>query len=151
MRNDLLLQAGQIRQSMNVAADTLTDQQAAQAKDIFLLWQEDVQYAIDDRRRYKNEKGEMTLYKCRQAHTSQKHYPPYLIPAIWQVIDETHAGTVDDPVPAQRGMQYTYGLYYLDPEDGKIYLCKRADATGDVVLQYLPHELVGQYFEEVRA
>ena len=39
--------------------------------------------------------------------------------------------------------------YYLDPEDKKTYLCKRLNETGTIVLHYLPHELVGQYFEEV--
>lgn len=59
------------------------------------------------------------------------------------------AGTIDDPIPAARGMDYTYGLYYLDTEDGKTYLCKRGEETGSIVLYYLPHELIGQYFEEV--
>ena len=47
------------------------------------------------------------------------------------------------------GMEYTYGLHYLDPEDGKVYLCFRGGEVGTVTLQYLPHELVGNYFEEV--
>ena len=38
-----------------------------------------------------------------------------------------------------------------DSEDGKLYLCQRTgEATGGtVVLQYMPHELVGHYFVEV--
>ena len=45
-------------------------------------------------------------------------------------------------------MEYQYGRYYLDPEDSKIYLCKRTGEMdgGKVILQYLPHELIGQYF-----
>ena len=45
-------------------------------------------------------------------------------------------------------MEYTYGLYYRDPEDALVYLCQRTGEAegGKVVLQYLPHELVGQYF-----
>ena len=66
-------------------------------------------------------------------------------------IDENHAGTIEDPKTAARGMEYTYGLYYTDPEDGLLYLCWRNGeaAGGVVVLHYLPHELVGQYFETV--
>lgn len=88
------------------------------------------------------------LYKCTAPHTSQESWEPDATPALWTVIDETHAGTVDDPVPAARGMEYTYGLYYLDGEDGNIYLCERSGAApGEkITLQYLPHELVGQYF-----
>ena len=51
--------------------------------------------------------------------------------------------------PSSSGMEYDYGKYYLDPEDGKTYLCKRGEETGSIVLYYLPHELIGQYFEEV--
>ena len=38
---------------------------------------------------------------------------------------------------------------FLTMEDGKTYLCTRTGEAegGTVVLQYLPHELVGQYFE----
>ena len=64
-------------------------------------------------------------------------------------IDVEHAGTQDGPIPAARGMEYEYGKYYLDPEDEKTYLCKRGEETGSIVLYYLPHELIGQYFEEV--
>ena len=41
------------------------------------------------------------------------------------------------------------GKYYLDSEDGNTYLCQRTGeaAGGTIVLQYMPHELVGQYFE----
>lgn len=72
---------------------------------------------------------------------------------IWQwavAADPAAAGTADDPIPASRGMDYTYGRYYSDPEDGKVYLCSRAGEAegGTVTLQYLPHELVGNYFVE---
>lgn len=46
-------------------------------------------------------------------------------------------------------MEYEYGEYYLDPEDGKTYLCQRQGESGTVTLNYLPHELVLQYFVEV--
>ena len=43
-----------------------------------------------------------------------------------------------------------YGKYYFDPEDGKTYLCERIGEAegGKIVLQYLPHELIGNYFSE---
>ena len=70
------------------------------------------------------------------------------VPALWVVVNVSSPGTIDDPIPAARGMEYEYGKYYLDPEDGKTYLCKRGEETGSIVLYYLPHELVGNYFEE---
>lgn len=70
--------------------------------------------------------------------------------ALYIRVNDNNAGTENDPVPADRGMEYVYGLYYKDPEDGKTYRCRRDGTTdGDtVVLHYLPHELVHQYFEE---
>ena len=91
------------------------------------------------------------LYKCVTAHQSQAAWTPQAVPALWVAIDETHAGTIDDPIPAARGMEYYKDKYYLDP-NGKTYLCirDRDDAPGiGIVLQYLPSELVGVYFEEV--
>ena len=70
-------------------------------------------------------------------------------PALWVVINTSSSGTIDEPIPASRGMEYEYGKYYLDPEDSKTYLCKRGSETGTIILQYLPHELIGHYFEEV--
>ena len=43
------------------------------------------------------------------------------------------------------GMDYAQGKYYLDPEDSQTYLCTRSGT-----LHYLPHELVGQYFEKAQ-
>lgn len=144
MRNDILEQAQQIRQSIDGIADAMTDADAAQSPMLFLPWAAGEIYKVDDRRR-----DEDKLYKCLTAHTSQLGWEPHLTPALWTVIDAGHAGTVEDPIPAARGMEYEYGKYYLDPEDSKTYLCKRGAETGTIVLQYLPHELVGHYFEEV--
>lgn len=63
----------------------------------------------------------------------------------------TEDGSKENPFTASRGITYTYGKYYRDPDDGKTYLCKRTGEAegGTIELQYLPHELIGQYFEEV--
>jgi hypothetical protein len=91
------------------------------------------------------------LYRCGLAHTSVEGWNPSLTPAMWTVVDVAHAGTMEDPIPAERSMEYTYGLHYFDGEDSKLYLCKRqGEADGNkVTLHFMPHELVGQYFEEV--
>lgn len=91
------------------------------------------------------------LYRCNQPHTSQADWQPQITPALWTRIDKSHGGGESDPIHAIRGMEYVYGKYYLDPEDEKIYLCKRIGEPegGTITLHYLPHELIGQYFEEV--
>ena len=69
---------------------------------------------------------------------------------IVAVVDVDHAGTLDDPIPAAIGMDYIYGKYYRDPEDGKTYLCEREgeEPGNKIILQYLPHELIDQYFTD---
>ena len=58
-------------------------------------------------------------------------------------------GTIDDPIPAVAGMEYVYGKYYIEGET--VYICKRTGEAegGTIVLQFLPSQLVGQYFEVV--
>ena len=143
-RTDVVEQEQAIRNSMDKVTENLTDADAVAVADLFLPLAAGVDYAVGDRRRFSD-----ALYKCAQAHTSQTGWEPPNVPALWVVIDAGHAGTIDNPIPAARGMEYEYSKYYLDPEDGKTYLCKRVEETGSIVLYYLPHELIGQYFEEV--
>lgn len=133
----------QLRKAAMLTAEDLPDEAAVKIPTMFEPWAPDTAYEVDDRRSY----GDL-LYKCRQAHTSQADWTPDATPNLWAVIDESHAGTIEDPIPAARGMDYIYGKYYLDPEDQKIYKCERTgEAEGGVInLQYLPHELIAQYF-----
>lgn len=138
--------AARLRPMIEAAATSLPDSDAATAVELFPKWVYPVSYIEGNR---VSDGGK--LYKCQQAHTSQEGWKPSTTPALWVVIDVAHAGTQDDPIPASRGMEYEYGKYYLDSEDGKTYLCERiGEQSGNkITLQYLPHELVGQYFTEV--
>ena len=138
--------AARLRPMIEAAATSLPDSDAATAVELFPKWVYPVSYIEGNR---VSDGGK--LYKCRQAHTSQADWTPDKTPSLWAVIDAEHAGTQDDPIPASRGMEYEYGKYYLDSEDGKTYLCERiGEQSGNkITLQYLPHELVGQYFTEV--
>lgn len=138
--------AVELRPIIEQAAVSLSDGEAATVPELITAWAYPVAYAEGDRRSYGGR-----VYKCRQAHTSQEGWKPSATPALWVVIDVTHAGTQDDPIPASRGMEYEYGKYYLDSEDGKTYKCERTGeaAGGKIVLQYLPHELIGNYFTAV--
>lgn len=138
--------AVELRPIIEQAAVSLSDGEAASVPELITAWAYPVDYAEGDRRSYGGK-----VHKCRQGHTSQADWTPDKTPNLWTIINVDHAGTQDDPIPAARGMEYTYGLYYKDPEDTKLYLCERIGeaAGGKIVLQYLPHELVGQYFTEV--
>ena len=91
-------------------------------------------------------------WKCIKAGQNfQAQWIPGLDTAsiFTRIAQESESGTIDNPITAARGMEYEYGKYYLDPEDGKTYLCQRQGGSGTVTLNYLPHELVLQYFVEV--
>lgn len=142
--------AAALRPVIEQAAVSLSDDDAAKAAELFPVWAYPAAYAAGDRRRDVDADGVLRVYKCAQAHTSQEGWAPHLTPALWAVIDAAHTGTQDDPIPAARGMEYEYGKYYLDSEDGKTYCCERTGeaAGGKITLQFLPHELIGQYFTE---
>ena len=138
--------AVELRPIIERAAVSLSDGEAASVPELITEWAYPVAYAEGDRRRYGGK-----VYKVRpgQGHTSQADWTPDKTPNLWAVIDAEHAGTQADPIPAARGMEYEYGKYYLDGEDGKVYLCERTgeQAGGKITLQYLPHELIGNYFK----
>jgi len=134
-----------IKPILQKGAQSLSDTEALEVKGIYDEWETGVAVKVHEKRLYGDK-----LYRCRQAHTTQADWTPDLTPDLWEVIDESHAGTIDDPIPAQRNMEYTYFLYYIDPEDGLTYLCQfgDTDTQGTITLAYLPHE-VPTYFKEV--
>lgn len=83
------------------------------------------------------------LWRVVQAHTSQTGWEPENVAALWEQINETHAGTIDDPIPYSGNMALTAGLYYM--QDWVIYKCTRD--TGNPVYHALD-ELVGLYVEK---
>lgn len=147
--------AARLRPMIEQASASLSDGEAAKSPELFPRWADHIGETVKpgDRRSDMDESGVLHVYRVNkgQGHTTQENWPPHKTSALWTIIDIEHAGTQDDPIPAARGMEYTYGLYYKDPEDTKLYLCERVGeaAGGKIVLQYLPHELVGQYFMEV--
>ena len=146
MRKD---RAREFRAAAVLSAQNATDEQAMSMPTLYPEWSVGVSYGGEGQPSIIR-RGEQ-LYRCQTPHTSQDGWEPENAPAIWVAINKANAGTREDPVPAARGMEYVYGLYYSDPEDSLTYLCTRIGAVdGDtIVLQHLPHELVGQYFETV--
>ena len=148
-----MARAAELRPVIEQASASLSDGEAAKSPELFPRWADHIGETVKpgDRRSDTDESGVLHVYRVNkgQGHTTQENWPPHSTPAMWTIINVDHAGTQDDPIPAARGMEYEYGKYYLDSEDGKTYLCERIGeaAGGKIVLQYLPHELTGQYFE----
>lgn len=126
-----------IRQQINTLA--VDDQTALRMTEFYPEWSAGQAYTAG----YKMQHGGK-LWRCVQAHTSQTGWEPENAPALWTEICETHAGTLDDPIPYSGNMALESGKYYI--QDYVIYLCNR-DTINPV---YNPlAELVGLYVETV--
>ena len=84
------------------------------------------------------------LWRAVQAHTSQVGWEPENASSLWEQINETHAGTQEDPIPYEGNMALENGKYYM--QDYVIYLCNRD--TVNPVYNALA-DLVGVYVEKV--
>ena len=125
-----------IRQQINTM--TVDDNTALRMLEFYPDWVADTDYTAG----YKVQHGGK-LWRCLQAHTSQTGWEPSTATAsLWEEICESHAGTLNDPIPYDGNMALESGKYYI--QDYVIYLCTRS--TGQPVYNALS-ELVGLYVE----
>lgn len=107
--------ARQLRPIIEKAAESLPDEDALEAVELFPVWEAYTAYTTDERVQY----GEK-LYRCVQSHTSQANWTPDVTPALWTEVakpgeipvwkqptgaqdaymigDKVHYPTKDDPV-----------------------------------------------------
>ena len=126
-----------IRQQINTL--TVDDNTALRMLAFYPEWASDTDYTAG----YKVRRGGR-LWRCMQAHTSQIGWEPENAASLWTEICETHAGTLEDPIPYSGNMALESGKYYS--QDGKVYRCTRD--TGNPVYNALS-ELVGLYVEKI--
>lgn len=117
---------------------TVDDNMALRMLAFYPEWAAGTAYSVG----YKVRRGGK-LWRVVQAHTSQIGWEPENAASLWEQINETHAGTMDDPIPYSGNMALTAGLYYM--QDWVIYKCTRD--TGNPVYHALS-ELVGLYVEK---
>lgn len=113
--NNAVIKANLIQTAINY----LPDEEAETVTALFPEWQVGVLYKTIGKRLQYNGK----LYKVKQAHTSQADWTPDITPALYELIDATHSGTIDDPIPFDTGMAIEQGKYYVQYEIK--YLCTR--------------------------
>ena len=113
------------------------DNTALRMVEFYPEWAADMAYTVGYKVR-RNGK----LWRVVQAHTAQIGWEPENAASLWEQINETHAGTEDDPIPYDGNMALESGKYYI--QDYTIYLCTRD--TGNPVYNPLA-ELVGLYVE----
>ena len=118
---------------------TVDDNTALRMVAFYPEWAENTEYTAE----YKVQRNGK-LWRCIQAHTSQTGWEPENAASLWTEICESHAGTLEDPIPYSGNMALESGKYYS--QDNKVYRCTRD--TGNPVYNALS-ELVGLYVEEV--
>ena len=134
-------EALKLRQHIETAVQSLTDSEALEALVLHPEWASDTDYTAG----YKVQRSGR-LWRCLQAHTSQAGWEPENAASLWTEICESHAGTLEDPIPYNGNMALESGKYYS--QNSKIYRCTRD--TVNPVYNALS-ELVGLYVEEVQA
>lgn len=133
-----LEKARQMKPYIEKAVQSLPDADALAVKTLYPSWTPGMEYAAGFRLLYQGD-----LYRVLQAHTSQESWLPGAgTESLYERIDETHAGTVDDPIPYEGNMALEMGKYYS--QDSVTYYCWRD--TGIPVYNPLA-DLVGLYVE----
>lgn len=137
--------AKKLRAAMDTAGNALSDAQALTCKLIYWQWKDLIGTTATPGQRFLH--GD-TLYRvCTAAseHTfSAEWVPGVSTAALYEVIDEEHSGTIDDPIPFTQPMEIFNGKYYS--QNGKVYLCTRDSGKP---LAFNLADLVGLYVTEV--
>lgn len=128
-------------------AQSLTDQEALQAKSLYDEWADLVKesyVAQETGFKFAHTKDGVTdLYKTMQANfTFQGQWEPGAVgtESLYSHIDEAHAGAEEDPIPYKKNMEIFNGKYYT--YNDVLYRCTR---DSGIPLQHGLDELVGLY------
>ena len=134
----LIEKARVLRTLIEKAVQSLDDKDALECVCLYEKWDGSGKEYIENKKLRHNGK----LWRVKQTHTSQPDWIPGVAASLFDEINETNAGTSDDPIPYSGSMALEKGKYYS--QDGVTYLCTRD--TGIAVYNTLA-ELVGIYVE----
>lgn len=118
----------------------LTPTEALKVKDRYPEWTVGIDVKAEERYQCDD-----LLWECIKDHKTQENWKPSMATAsLWKVVDEEHAGTIDDPIVYIPPMEIFKDKYYI--QNGIKYKCTRNSE------QPLTHDLsalVGLYVEKV--
>lgn len=134
-----LSEARKLRPIIERAVKSLDDNTALEAVALYPHWAVGVAVTAGERLQYGGR-----LYRVIAAHTTQGDWTPDVSVSLFEVVNETHSGTIDDPIPYDGNMALNSGKFYI--QNGEIYLCNWD--TINPVYNALA-ELVGLYVEAV--
>lgn len=136
------LQAAAVEVS-RIQAQNFTDEQALTVKAIYPAWEDVIGQTVKPG--FKFVYG--ALYKVITSEdllVQEQYVPGQGTESLYAVIDETHAGTLEDPIPYNGNMELEEGRYYI--QDDVIYRCIR---DTEVPVYHALKDLVGLYVEVV--
>lgn len=129
-------QAYKLRALIEQAVKSLTDEDALDGVTLFPHWKVGEEYPEGKRVQYNG-----TLYKVKQAHTSQADWTPDITASLFEEVARPGQGdSPSNPIPYNNNMELLEGKYYA--QDGIVYICFRS--TGVPVYNNLA-DLVGLY------
>lgn len=134
----------QLRPIMEQAAQSLDDDVALTAVELFPQWKELVKKGAEVEKGFRFQ-HDGKLYRTEQPkYTFVEQYVPGEVgtESLFSKVDEAHAGTREDPIPYEKNMEIYEGLYYT--QNNVLYQCIRSSG------QPLYHDLsvlIGSYVE----
>lgn len=136
----------QLRPVIEQASQSLEDSVALTAVELFPKWKELVEKGVEVEKGFRFQ-HENKLYRTEQPkYTFVAHYVPGAVgtESLFSKVDETHAGTYEDPVPYEKNMEIYQDVFYIQYD--VVYLCIRSSGQP---LQHDLSALVGNYVEVV--
>lgn len=135
----------EIANAIVLLKNQIADEQALLVKSLYPTWEDLVNQNKTVESGYRfiyNNK----LYKTLQStYTFMSHWVPGSgTESLFTVINETNAGTLEDPIPYEGNMELFNGKYYI--QNGIIYKCTRDSGQS---LYHALSDLVGLYVEKV--
>ena len=138
----------QLRPVMEQAAQSLEDEVALTAVELFPYWKELVAAGKTVNKGFRFQ-HEGKLYRTEQpTYIFVSTYVPGSAgtESLFSVVDESHAGTLGDPIPYERNMRIEEGKYYT--QYGVIYKCIK---DSGIPLSHDLNQLIDHYVVEVVA
>ena len=138
---DNRLQAAEhLRKALQMFAQTVTDDaEALSIKSVYPNWEEII--GMEVKEGFKFRYGDDLFKIIQPTLTIQEIYiPGQGTESLYAKIDETHAGTVEDPIPYNGNMEIFNGKYYV--QNDVIYECIRDSGAP---LYHNLADLVGVY------
>lgn len=111
-------EALKIRANIEKAATFADDQTALESVWMYPAWHPGMVCESGQRVVYGGK-----LYRIGATHTAQADWAPDTAVSLFTRIDETHAGTAEDPIPYEGNLVLTAGQYYS--QYGTVYRCIR--------------------------